>query len=514
MLPDPLRIEKYLYIRKTPTWKVRLLYLFGIVSWLLIIYSYLGIMLVDPFYTWFVTPILALLTIYHLASFGLNLYYRKFDLDEHLEKVKNYIHEPWVDIFLPVCGEDMKVLSNTWEHVSKLKYKNKKVYVLDDSKEGIEGHRALAEKFGFTFFDRPNKGMMKKAGNLKYAFERSKGEFIAIFDADFSPHPDFILETIPYTLDSKVGIVQTPQYFDTTNETYKSSPLAYNAAYAEEPFYRFIQVTRNRFGGSICCGSNAVYRRSALEAIGGPYQIDYSEDAHTGFAITKEGFKVLYIPVILAMGLTPDNYFAFFHQQHRWSMGSMRLMLSKQFWKAKISWKIKFCYITGFMFYLHHPLILIFPLQLFWTLYFYNEFIPQGSSLLFYPHLLFAIVYLWFFPIAKLRLGYFVILLARTYAYSHAVKSALLRKTVGWVSTNAKHNSISQAFRETINFINVYIFIYLMLILLGVRSGDIRFIDYRYLSVQFWIFWNFGVNVVLLLKLHTTMKLIGNTPKT
>ncbi len=79
---------------------------------------------------------------------------------------------------------------------------------------------------------------MKKAGNLKYAYERTRGEFIVIFDADFAPHPDFLLELLPYTADPKLGIVQSPQYFDISNEAYRKSPLAYAAAYQEELFYR------------------------------------------------------------------------------------------------------------------------------------------------------------------------------------------------------------------------------------------------------------------------------------
>lgn len=498
MLPNPADIQKYLYIEKTPTWKVRSLYLFGLVSWYLIVSSYVGVVGVDPFYSWFVLPILILLTIYHTISFGLNLFYQQFGLKNHLQLVKDHGRQPWVDIFLPVCGEEIDVLKNTWYHVSRLRYPRFKVYVLDDSKTEVEAHRQLALSFGFEFFERPNKGEMKKAGNLKYAYERTGGEFIAIFDADFAPHPDFLLETLPYMdQDPKIGIVQTPQYFDVSPAAYQDSPLAYNAAYAEEPFYRFIQVTRSRFGGTVCCGSNAVYRRRALDDIGGPYQIDYSEDAHTGFAMISIGYRVKYVPVLLAIGLSPDNPYTFFHQQHRWSMGSMRLMLSKKFWLAPVSWKIKFCYLTGFLFYLHHPLVIIFPLQLFWTLFFYNEYIPQGSSFLFYPHLIFAISYLWWFPIAKLRLGYFNILTARTYAYAHAVKTAFFRKSVSWISTNARQTRISPAFRQTTIFISIYVAVNLLLILLGYRSGDLHLFDHRYLSVQFWIFWNFSLSAIV-----------------
>ena len=507
-IANPASLDKYLYIRETPAWKVRSLYLFGIVSWLLVVFGFWGLITIDPFFTWFVTPIVALLTMYHLASFGLNLFYRQFDLKKHWARVMSFWidrREPTVDIFLPVCGEDITVLRNTWEHVRNIPYRNKRVYVLDDSKENCDEHWELAQQFSFTYLERPNKGEMKKAGNLKHAYEKTDGEFIVIFDADFAPHPDFLRETLPYMIDENVGIVQTPQYFEASDTVHKQSPLAYNAAFAEEPFYRFIQVTRSRFGGTICCGSNAVYRRSALQKIGGPVQMDYSEDAHTGFALTSAGYRVLFVPVLLAIGLCPDNAYSFFHQQHRWCMGSMRLMMSKKFWLAPISWRIKFCYITGFMFYLHHPLTLVFSFHLFWTLFLYNEFIPLGNTFVFYPHIVFAVTYLWLFPIAKMRLGYFNILIARTYAYAHAVKTALLGKSVGWISTNAKHTSISPAFRQVSRTVSVYVALYFLLTILALRTGDLHLFDHRYLSIQFWIFWNLVLSFLLLWQLRKTI---------
>ena len=525
---NPAKIDRYLYIRKTPTWKVRMLYLFGILSWLLILWGFRGAIFLDPFYRWFVMPVLCFLTIYHLGSFFLNLFYKQFDLKAHKKKKETFwrkrrvrkkngilsTNQPSVDIFLPICGEDTAILENTWKYVARINYMNKKVHVLDDSLYGCNKHKILARQFGFNYIERSNKGEMKKAGNLKNAYDSTSGEFIVIFDADFAPHPDFLIELLPYMEEPKVGIVQTPQYFETTKKSYERSHLAYNAAFAEEPFYRFIQVTRNRFGAAICCGSNAIYRRSAIEKIGGPVQIEYSEDAHTGFALTCEGYRVLYLPILLAIGLCPDNWYAFFHQQHRWCMGSMRLMLSKKFWTAPISWKTKFCYVTGFLFYTHHPIIIIFSFQLFWTLFFYNEYIGFGDNLLFYPHLIFAITYIWLFPIAKLRVGYFNIIFARTYAYAHAVKTAFLGRSVSWISTNAKHTSISPAFRQTTKFIRAYLIIYLALISLGLRTGDVHLLAIRYWSVQFWIMWNLILTSVLLWQLINTMKRIeiNSTP--
>lgn len=84
--------------------------------------------------------------------------------------------------------------------------------------------------------DRP---LLKKAGNLRYAFARTSGEGIAIFDADFCPRPDFLKDTVPYLYNTNVGIVQTPQYFRYKKE---QTWVEQGAGVTQEFFYRMVQV--------------------------------------------------------------------------------------------------------------------------------------------------------------------------------------------------------------------------------------------------------------------------------
>ncbi len=202
--------DKYLYIKKSQTWKIRGIYLFGILTWGLVVFAYAQSYDADPFFQFFVTPIIAFLTIYHLVSFGINLFYRQFDLGLHKKLADMFSDKegqfPTVDVFLPICGEDIKILERTWASVTKINYPKNllRVYVLDDTKGDTSEHKELASSFGFTHLERPNKGEMKKAGNLKYAYERTNSSFIVIFDADFCPHEDFLLETLPYMADEKM----------------------------------------------------------------------------------------------------------------------------------------------------------------------------------------------------------------------------------------------------------------------------------------------------------------------
>lgn len=509
MFANPSRIHKYLYVEKTPTWKVRSLYLFGIISWLLVVYGFSGIITVDPFYRWFVAPILGLITIYHLLSFGINIFYRQFNLSKHHKLVKSfweYNKEPSVDIFLPICGEDIEVLKNTWWHVFNLPYKNKKVYVLDDSTEGCEEHKKIARSFGFNYLERPNKGENKKAGNLKYAFERTNGEFIVIFDADFAPHPDFLYETLPYTSYSNVGIIQTPQYFETTPEVYKHSSLAYVAGYREELFYRVIQVAKDRFDAAICCGSNSLHRRSAIESIGGYRQVTASEDSRTGFSLLAKGWITRYIPVILAVGICPDNVYAYYHQQHRWCRGRSELVLSKEFRTAPVSFLKKITNTTGFLSFLLRPLEILLSFQLFWVLFLYNDFISAGNILILYPYLIFSLIMIPLFQIAKFKKEVLFAASIQTFASVHSVISVLMGRTVGWIATNSKHTTISSAFRQTTRLVAIYVTSYLLLIALAIYAGYLHPFDYNYWSIQFWIFWNLGLSSFLLWQLLRTSK--------
>lgn len=81
---------------------------------------------------------------------------------------------------------------------------------------------------------------MKKAGNLRYAFARTSGDFIIILDADFCPRADFLDETIPYMMDESIAIVQTPQFFRYREE---QTWIERGAGMTQELFYRTVQVS-------------------------------------------------------------------------------------------------------------------------------------------------------------------------------------------------------------------------------------------------------------------------------
>lgn len=502
---NPTHLNKYFYIEKTPTWMVRTLYSVGILTWFGVIYGYSLFYVADKVVFFIVAPFIGFLIVYHFLSYAITLFYKQFDLEKHFSLLKNYdIKElssdkksfPLVDIFLPICGENSEVLQKTFHAVSQLNYPNKKVYVLDD--KGVAEHQFFAQEHGFTYLSRENKGHMKKAGNLKHGYERSMGDFIGIYDADFAPHPDFVTELLPYMSDPHIGIIQSPQYFQTDEEVYRRSWLEYGASHTQEDFYRFIQVARSRLGAPICCGSNAIYRRNALNSIGGTVQIEHSEDAYTGFELLTKGWKVKFIPIILAVGLCPSDIHSYFHQQHRWASGSLSLMLSKKFWTANITIAQKLCFISGFMYYLSHPVMIVFSFQIFLLLFYFHEYINLWNSLPFLPVILFAFFVIPFFRLTRSRIGGFLARNAYLYSYGHATVVALLRKSVGWQPAGAKRQTVSKAYMEQLSFVAVYFLIYTTLVAYFLGAGIIDIFDINQYPLLFWVFYNIISTVFIL----------------
>jgi cellulose synthase (UDP-forming) len=301
-----------------------------------------------------VLPALAFTILYYFSSLVINLRSRNFNFAAHSRMVERWrpVLHPSVDVLLPICKEGIDVLVNTWRHVAAMAEHypgSVHVVVLDD---GADEHaESAAHSFGFDYVVRPDPGVLKKAGNLRHGFQLTDGKYVAIFDADFCPRPDFLDHLVPYAeADPTLGIVQSPQYFRTSAE---QTWMERGASAVQELFYRVVQVSRDQLGGAICVGSCAVYRREALAEIGGNYPIEHSEDVYTGFELGRRGWRLKYVPVPLATGLCPETPDAFLTQQYRWCTGSMSLLFSRYFWRTSMPWRARMCYLSGFCYYLH-----------------------------------------------------------------------------------------------------------------------------------------------------------------
>jgi cellulose synthase (UDP-forming) len=287
--------------------------------------------------------------VYQAVSLPINFTGRSFDLAAHNRLVGGWRpgRYPSVDIFLPICGEPVEVLHNTWTGVFEVvqAYQGEtRVYVLDDGPS--DEAMAQARSFGFVYVRRPNLREHKKAGNLNYAFMRTSGDHIVIFDADFRPRADFLAETLPYMRNRDTGIVQTPQFFRVSS---RQTWVERAASPMLEVFYRTAQVSRDRFGSALCVGSNAVYRRAALEPTGGFTVIPYAEDSHTGLDVRYSGYELIYLPIPLAAGICPSVLDNFMRQQYRWCCGATSLIWTRHMWRVQMAWRSRLPYIAGWL---------------------------------------------------------------------------------------------------------------------------------------------------------------------
>jgi cellulose synthase (UDP-forming) len=286
---------------------------------------------------------------YQLISLPVNFTGAGFSLADHVLTVKAFRPRGWpdIDIFLPICGEPVEVLRNTWTGVFELIYAYPglaRAYILDDGPS--DAARRLSASFGFSYVRRPNARQYRTAGNLNYAFARTSGQHVVVFDAGFRPRPDFLAETLPYFDDPTVGVVQTPRFARVHSA---QAWVEQAAGAATEVFYRAVQVSADRLGSALCVGSNAVYRRAALASSGGFALVPYGAGSHTGLDARYHGYRLRYLPVPLAAGRSPASLEAFARERYRWSRGVTALLWTRRMWRVPMRRAARLPYVAAWL---------------------------------------------------------------------------------------------------------------------------------------------------------------------
>jgi cellulose synthase (UDP-forming) len=421
--------EKFQYVRRN-AW---ILTLFSVASFPLLLFSQSRLMLQYHWF-WVYSPFVVLAALFlalPLLTDGLS---RKFDFDEHRRLVKSWRPDvyPSVDVFLPVCGEPVDVLRNTWKYVAAMSehYQGTVTpYVLDDSHS--PELKQMAREFGFAYATRPNRGWFKKSGNLWFGYQVSYGDYILLLDADFAPRHDLLDETLPYMETyPDTGIVQTPQFFRITDD---QTWIERGAGAVQELFYRSIQPARSRKGGSICVGSCAVYRRKALADNLGMTLAEHSEDVLTGFDLNSKGWRLRYIPVALSTGNCPDNVLAFLNQQYRWCSGTVGLLFGKRFWGAKLPPYTRMCYISGLVYYIYTALFtFLVPALTIAILVFVPNVLLLKNMIFMVPVVLYSAVIIPSWHHAPFRLEAWAVRVIAGWAHLFAYWDAARGKRLGW----------------------------------------------------------------------------------
>jgi cellulose synthase (UDP-forming) len=366
-----------------------------------------------------------------------------FDLAAHQARLAAWHPEsyPDVDVYLPICGEPIELLRNTWTAVLGLieDYEGEaQAFVLDDGPS--DEARSMAESFGFCYIHRPDWPAGKKAGNLRYAFSQTSAEYLVVLDADFAPRRDFLAETLPYMDNPAIAIVQTPQYFRTSPE---QTWIERAAGPIQEVFYRVVQVARNRLDAAVCCGTSAVYRRAALNPQGGPTLIPYAEDVHTGLDVRRAGWSLTYVPILLSTGICPDRLDAFVRQQYRWCSGNVGIVFSRRLWSVPMRIPARLTYISGFLYYVYTALLTFFgPIIPIVMLAFLPGQIRLRNFIVLLPAMLTGFVLYPLWHLSGYGPGIWPLGIARGWAHVLALWDGARGKSMSWHPTRTPGSSL------------------------------------------------------------------------
>ena len=395
-------------------------------------------------------------------------------LRQHRALVASWKPNPYpsVDVFLPTCGEEIDLLDNTMDYLSQLEWPGPLlIHILDDS--GRQEVQQLAEAHRFSYLARPGREY-KKAGNLRFAAERTSGEFIAILDADFVPRPDFLTNLMPYFDDSDIGIVQSPQYFATDKSMHW---VERTAGATQEFFYRFIQPSRDCHSAAICVGSSAIYDRHALNSIGGFPKVSHSEDVFTGFEMAKKGRQTIYVPAILSRGLCPENLESFIAQQYRWCGGSMSMLISRDFHvDDTISVRARLSFWSGFLYYIGTAFnALLLPLPAITMAWFYPQWVRPYNMIW-----LVGILVLWFVMYPLVMTGRWrieVLRLQTVYGFAHvfSILHMMTDRVAEWHPTGSE--STPPIGLSVKRFYSLYLGIGLLVLGAGLAVRSLHHID-------------------------------------
>jgi cellulose synthase/poly-beta-1,6-N-acetylglucosamine synthase-like glycosyltransferase len=268
-----------------------------------------------------------------LAAYGGHRYwlvylYYKHKKNKTTEPLAHFDELPRVTVQLPIFNEQY-VVERLLDSVCRLDYPREKldIQLLDDSTdETVEVARGLVERYKklgnpVTYIHRENRHGFK-AGALGAGLQTAKGEFVAIFDADFVPAPDFILKCIHHFTEPKIGMVQTR--WTHINRGY--SLLTEVEAILLDGHFVLEHSGRARSGVFFNFnGTAGMWRRQAIDEAGGWQHDTLTEDTDLSYRAQLKGWKFLYLQDVECPAELPVEMTAFKTQQARWAKGLIQV---------------------------------------------------------------------------------------------------------------------------------------------------------------------------------------------
>ena len=290
----------------------------------------------------------------HSLGYFLNvlLSFRKGKRDVQVLEPSALKDYPPAAIVVASYHEPLDILEDTLTCFFNLTYLGKHLFFLDDTRydlpksdpeEMAEYRRNIDElcsRLGINLFRRRWRGAKAGiindfrdylAGRPKEGFEFTKYsekplpediKYLVIFDADQNPFPDFVEPLVArMESDPELAFVQTPQYYS----NFENNRVARGAGLQQAVFYEYICEGKSISDAMFCCGTNVIFRRAALEDVGGFDEDSVTEDIVTSFKFHQNGWRSAYMNKVCAFGMGPEDLGAYFKQQFRWALGTVGL---------------------------------------------------------------------------------------------------------------------------------------------------------------------------------------------
>jgi cellulose synthase/poly-beta-1,6-N-acetylglucosamine synthase-like glycosyltransferase len=318
--------------------------------------------------------ILATVAIYGFHRYVLVYLYIKHKKNSY-QPQRQFEQLPRITVQLPMYNEDV-VAERIIRATCQLDYPLDKldIQVLDDSTdESAEIARAACDEWAakgypITYLHRDNRTGFK-AGALAEGLKSAKGDYIAIFDADFIPPRDILTNVVNYFTDDRIGCVQVR--WDHLNRD--ASLLTRSQAIFLDGHFVIEHTARNRSGRFMHFnGTAGVWRRTTIDDGGGWQHDTLTEDLDLSYRCQMKGWQFVYLPQFCAPAELPPEMLAFKQQAHRWTKGSMQTaikLLPGILRSRNLPWRIK----TEAFF--HLTCTIVYPLMVLLTLMMYPAFI-------------------------------------------------------------------------------------------------------------------------------------------
>jgi cellulose synthase (UDP-forming) len=205
----------------------------------------------------------------------------------------------------------------------------------------------MAKDLGCQYIARTER-LDAKAGNLNHALARTHGDYIAIFDSDYVPQPDFLEKTLGYFTDAQLAFVQTPHHYYNVDSFQFRMRIGKRDKWNEQDvFYRLMMPGRDYWSSAFFAGTSAIFRKRALVDIGGFATQSITEDLLTTIRLYRRKWKGIYHNEVLSSGLAAKDLKSYHTQKQRWAEGNISLLFTDNpLWTSGLSIPQRVCFFS------------------------------------------------------------------------------------------------------------------------------------------------------------------------